>query len=143
MHQTATFHELKEKVINLSGDADFELIGISSKLSMHKLSWQLNQLLAFDFRRLDEDIDTAKDRKFSVYQYDAANATYILLENKSRGALLLKKLPNIDYLLKIEGDLTDSEFKSLIKKIRQVPDVYACLNIELSVLSKKEIDLLI
>ncbi|MCF6239832.1 MAG: IPExxxVDY family protein [Bacteroidales bacterium] len=133
---------MKTKIINLNEDAEFNLLGISSKLSMHKISWLLNQQLDFNFHRFDEHGESNLDKEFSVYQYEDDTAIYNLIENKSKDGLLLKKLNTIDYLLKIEGELTKLDFEQLQKKIRQIPEVYACLNIDISVLKKKELDLL-
>ncbi len=109
---------------------------------MHKISWLLNEQLGFDFRRLDETEENSEKKNFSVYQHESNNASFSLIENKSKDGLLLKKLDNIDYLLKIEGALSNSELDNLQKQIRQTSGIYACLIIELSVLKKKELDLL-
>ena len=108
---------------------------------MHKLSWLLNENLNFDFHRLDEE--NPSERKFAVYQHETEQATYSLIENKSNTeGLLIKKLPNIDFFLKIEGDISKTELEKIIKKIKEADNIYACLQIELSKLKKKDIELL-
>lgn len=109
---------------------------------MHKISWLLNELLGFDFHRLDETGENPEGKNFSVYLHESDNASFSLIENKCKEGLLLKKLNNIDYLLKIEGAISNSELDNLQKQIRQASGIYACLIIELSVLKKKELDLL-
>ncbi len=133
---------MKEKIISLSDGQEFKLLGISSKLSMHKICWLLNQELNFDFHRLDEMNEKDTDKAFSVYQHENDTAIFSLIENKSKKGSLLKKLNTIDYLLKIEGAFTNYELEQIQKKIRQTSGILACLNIDLSVLKKREIDLL-
>lgn len=133
---------MKEKIIRLSESQEFKLLGISSKLSMHKISWLLNQELNFDFHRLDEMNEKDSDIAFSVYQHENDTAIFSLIENKSQKGILIKKLNTIDYLLKIEGEFTKYELEQILKKIRQTSGILACLNIDLSVLKKRDIDLL-
>lgn len=133
---------MKEKIIRLSESKEFKLLGISSKLSMHKISWLLNQELNFDFHRIEEMNEIDSDNTFSVYQHENNTTTFTLIENKSSKGLLLKKLNTVDYLLKIEGEITNSELEQTQKKIRSIQGILACLNIDLSVLKKKDMDLL-
>ncbi len=109
---------------------------------MHKISWLLNQELNFDFHRLDEMNEKDSDIAFSVYQHENDTAIFSLIENKSQKGILIKKLNTIDYLLKIEGEFTKYELEQILKKIRQTSGILACLNIDLSVLKKRDIDLL-
>ena len=132
---------MKEKILKLQENIHFKLLGISSKLSIHKLSWALNENLNFEFQRLESENENS-GKEFEIFHHETPQAVFSLIENKSNSGLLIKKLPNIDYFLKIEGNIFEENLNLLIKKIRQTSNIYACLIIDISLLKKKDIELL-
>lgn len=133
---------MKEKVISLPENYDFRLLGISSNLSIHKLGWLLNTRLSFNFSLLDTPLKASENTDFSVYQHEGSQGVVNLVENKNKSGLLIKKLPNIDYLLKIDGFYSQKDFDLLVKNIRQIADIYACLIVDVNVLKKTELNLI-
>ncbi|MEN8118756.1 MAG: IPExxxVDY family protein [Bacteroidota bacterium] len=138
---------MKKKVIKLSVENEFKLIGIATSFSTHKLSWLLNTRLNTDFKQTKDLIlrskDSEKDTNYSVYEYDTKSGiTYSLIENNSNSGILIKQLNNIDYLLKIEGGFSDKNMEQLTKKIRETDHIIACLIIDIQNIKQKEIDLI-
>ena len=138
---------MKKKIIKLFIDTDFRIIGISTRLSAHKLSWLLNSELTTDFKQIDDLIlkstDSYTDLHHAVYEYSTRTGiTYKLIENKNNTSILIKKLNNIDYLLKIEGDFSEKNTELLVKRIREIENIIACLNIQTQTFKQKELDLI-
>ena len=134
-----------KKIIKLSVDAEFILIGISTRFSTHKLSWLLNTNLNTDFKQAKDLIlkskDSGKGSNYSIYEYDTKSGiTYSLIENNNKAGVLIKQLNNIDYLLKIEGDLSDKNIEQLAKKIRETDHIIACLIIDIQNIKQKDLD---
>ncbi len=138
---------MKKKIIKLSIEAKFLLIGISARVSTHKLSWLLNAKLNIDFKQADDLVLKSNILEnttgYSVYEYDTKNGDiFRLIENKNDTGILIKQLKNIDYLLKIEGDFSDAYIERLTKNIRETENVMACLAIDSQKLRQKELDLI-
>ena len=132
---------MKKKLIKLSIDTNFSLIGISTRLSAHKLSWLLNTQLETNFKQVGDLL--LADIHYAVYEHNAkSDLTYKLIENKNNSGTLIKKLNNIDYLLKVEGDFSEKHIENLVKKIRETDNIIACLSINNQNLKQKELDLL-
>ncbi len=138
---------MKKKIIKLSVETDFKLIGIATRISTHKLSWLLNNNLQTDFKQADDlflnSTEAEKNNTYAIYAYDTnTELSYRLIENKTDSGTLIKQLKNIDYLLKIEGDFSENQQTQLIKKIRTFENIDACLIIDIQKLKQKEIELI-
>lgn len=138
---------MKKKIIKLSVETEFKLIGISTRISTYKLSWLLNSNLKTDFKQASDLIlkskDPGKSANYSIYEYDTKTGIiYSLIQNKNNTGTLIKQLNNIDYLLKVEGDFSDKYIEQLAKKIRETENIIACLIIDNHKLKQKELDLI-
>ena len=136
---------MKKKVIKLTIDAEFKLIGIATRFRTHKLSWLLNTNLNTDFKQTSDLIlkskNSEKDTNYSIYEYDSKSGiTYSLIENNNNEGILIKQLNNIDYLLKIEGAFSNKHIEELAKKIRETDHIIACLIIDTQNIKKKDLD---
>lgn len=139
---------LKKKIIKLSFETDFQLIGISTRLSAHKLSWLLNIQIDTNFKQVDDLLIKKNENglglNFAVYEYETKSGLiYKLFENKNNSGIFIKKLNNIDYLLKIDGNISEKNKERLIKKIRETESVVACLSIDIQNIKQKEMNLLV
>jgi hypothetical protein len=138
---------LKAKVLTLSGDKEFKIIGIASHLSDYKLSWLLNEELNFSFRQTEDiNIEAAKDpesHKFSTYKYEVGSSElYSLISNRSGMMILVKSLKNIDYILKIEGKVSTSLLNDLIEKIKKIKNILTAFEIDQQSLKPKELEMI-
>ncbi len=111
---------------------DSILLGIVAPVKDYQLSWQLNQLLGFDFR-LNNDFEIQLKRKtrtyfFSIYEYNipAVSLTHYLYNNQFDGEYLLPEFKHLDFLWLIKGEgepVSSEEQKSLIQSIKMLPGV--------------------
>ncbi len=111
---------------------DSILLGIVAPVKDYQLSWQLNQLLGFDFR-LNNDFEIQLKRKtrtyfFSIYEYNipAVSLTHYLYNNQFDGEYLLPEFKHLDFLWLIKGGgepVSSEEQKSLIQSIKMLPGV--------------------
>ena len=111
---------------------DSILLGIVAPVKDYQLSWQLNQLLGFDFR-LNNDFEIQLKRKtrtyfFSIYEYNipAVSLTHYLYNNQFDGEYLLPEFKHLDFLWLIKGEgepVSSEEQKNLIQSIKMLPGV--------------------
>jgi len=111
---------------------DSVLMGIVAPIKDYQLSWQLNQILGFDFR-INNDFEiqlTKKQRKyfFSIYEYHvpSSSITHYLYNNQFDGEYLLPEFKHLDFLWLIKGDgemIGYDEVAALIQSIKTLPGV--------------------
>lgn len=106
------------------------LLGIVAPVKDYQFSWQLNQILGFDFRiNNDIEIQLAKKQRqyfFSVYEYaiPAVSITHYLYNNQFDGEYLLPEFKHLDFLWLIRGGVPPTEdVKQLMQSIRSLPGV--------------------
>jgi len=117
---------MTKKVHKLKGfqPESFRAICIASHQNHYRLSWALNKVLNIQFQKADDlviKISKANiEQHFSKYicHDDTLPITYNLISNKCEQGYLLKDLPNIDFFLKIEGDIEGELIQNLINKIK-------------------------
>jgi hypothetical protein len=109
---------------------DAILLGIVAPIKDYQFSWQLNQLLGFNFR-VNNDIEiqlTKKQRKyfFAIYEYQvpSSSLTHYLYNNQFDGEYLLPEFKHLDFLWLIKGDFfAAEELKNLIQSIKSLSGV--------------------
>lgn len=109
---------------------DAILLGIVAPIKDYQFSWQLNQLLGFNFR-VNNDIEIQlkkKQRKyfFSIYEYQvpSTSLTHYLYNNQFDGEYLLPEFKHLDFLWLIKGDVVQSEdLKILVQAIKSLAGV--------------------
>jgi hypothetical protein len=109
---------------------DAVLLGIVAPIKSYQFSWQLNQLLGFDFRvNHDYEIQlTKKERRyfFSIYEYavPSTSLTHYLYNNQFDGEYLLPEFKHLDFVWLIKGEcLSPGELKVLVNLIKTLPGV--------------------
>jgi hypothetical protein len=109
---------------------DSLLLGIVMPVKDYQFSWQLNQLLGFNFRvNNDFEIELKKKQRkyfFSIYEYavPSITLTHYLYTNQFDGEYLLPEFKHLDFLWLIKGDLPNAEeLKELMQAIRSLPGV--------------------
>lgn len=109
---------------------DAILLGIVAPIKDYQFSWQLNQLLGFNFR-VNNDIEiqlTKKQRKyfFAIYEYKipSSSLTHYLYNNQFDGEYLLPEFKHLDFLWLIKGDYVSADdLKTLIQSIKSLQGV--------------------
>lgn len=106
------------------------LMGIVAPIKDYQLCWQINQILAIDFRN-NNDIEIQLKRKkrdyyFAVFQYcEPSNAlVHYLYNNQFDGEYLLPEFRHLDFLYLLKGDVVSDDFifhlMAAVKKIAGV-----------------------
>ena len=109
---------------------DAVLLGIVAPVKDYQFSWQLNQILGFDFR-INHDYEiqlTRKDRRyfFSIYEYavPSTSVTHYLYNNQCDGEYLLPEFRHLDFVWLIKGEcLSPDELQALMSSIKSLPSV--------------------
>lgn len=117
--------------LKLDHSINFKLIGISSHENDYRLVWAINNKLNMQFTKTDYLIvvssKTKEKREFSRFSYSDEERyfTYTLISNSSPDGFLLPGIKNIDFLIKIQGEMNEDELKALNQKIKSVPVISA------------------
>src|SRR6478736_519390 len=109
---------------------DSLLLGIVAPIKDYQFSWQLNQILGFNFR-VNNDFEIQlkkKDRRyfFAIYEYAVPSTCLVhyLYNNQFDGEYLLPEFKHLDFLWLIKGEtVPDEECRKLIQSIKNVNDV--------------------
>jgi len=120
--------------INLIDEAgqSFVIFGIVSSEPAYKLSVLINQTLSISLKNADPVVIKKADKtdRFSRFtdKSDLPRSSVSLIENRNEEQSLLRKFPNIDYLLvrSVEaGDkLEDEEYSSLLRTVKHITAVF-------------------
>ncbi|MFP4619965.1 MAG: IPExxxVDY family protein [Bacteroidales bacterium] len=128
----------KKKVHKLQNfyPEDFHIICIASHQNDYRLSWALNEQLNLRLRK-DQDLtvegkksDTVKRFTRYSYDFDDRSVRYHLIANKNSQGFLFSDMKNIDFLLKIEGDMDEESVSFLLKGIRNIDFVIIAFRME-------------
>ena len=109
---------------------DALLLGIVAPIKNYQFTWQLNQILGFNFR-VNNDFEiqlTKKQRKyfFSIYEYAVPSCCLVhyLYNNQFDGEYLLPEFKHLDFLWLLKGETVSSEeLRSLMQSIKSLPGV--------------------
>lgn len=116
--------------LDLEYDYDFELFGLVSSSREHKLAWALNKYLKIRLvKQKDLYFDFLNKGRLVISNYIHRTdcSTLRLLRNKSADLSTLKKpflAPDIkeyDYLLQIDGEVTDGWRQEVTSVFKLVP----------------------
>lgn len=148
------------KVITLDYeyDHDYVLIGITSTLEDYRLAYFLNTCLQINLIRELKDLDFSNKKcSFTLYNYNCKKtfSSWSLLSNKhifvsntkeenklfmeeSKISYLIDEKKEIDYFLKIIGDLDTNQLKQLLEKIKKIKGVIAVYSVNPIKLKSKD-----
>ena len=111
---------------------DFQVIGLSCHAKDYRMAWMLNKELALDFSR-EEEIEIPQKNGTSAHScyhcdLDEGRIHLYLMRNRSENGYFMAEIPQVDYLLKVEG-AEESEFQELIQSVRGMDQVIYTLQI--------------
>lgn len=105
------------------------------------MAWNLNNVLGLNLHESDFQIQSKEvpslyfpvlsDRSTYESQF------YSLIPNKQQTALLIKELPNIDYIIEISGNINKDDLIAAIKKIKQIAGVIAAIEVAPAKIKRK------
>lgn len=140
---------------------DYSLIGIHSSEEDYRLAFLLNMHLLTKFSKSKHDLDFKnRSDSFSIFEFedDSNQLTNFLISNKFIGdatgsletnlfskkisysnvSYLIPEKRKVDYFLKIEGDISDTELNKTIYKINNINQVITSYKINPSSLRSKD-----
>lgn len=116
-------------------EAPFAILAIVCPESQLKFSWLMNTTLGFELKESDSLVieeNTGETFFFPTHKDNSSipELQIMLVKNKNEGKILLRSLPNIDFIIKIEGALSPLKQKDFAKRIKTVPGVLGALLLE-------------
>lgn len=127
----------KKKIhkLNYEDERDYRLVGIASHENDYRLSWALNKDLNLNFTKTDDLIIYHLKHKIelSYSMYITNNDSYLdyyLISNKSEKGFLIPQMQNIDFILKISGDVKIDFLNETLIKLKHVDLVITAFLIE-------------
>jgi hypothetical protein len=123
----------KRKVVKLVDTTPviFTIIGISSHENDYRISWNINEQLKIAFVEGDS-IRTGNGNEFSCFVHEDDEQRLMLISNRCDNGFLLDKYKNFDFLLKINGELNETEMSEWLRNLRKVPLISAAFPIPIS-----------
>ena len=115
----------KRNVVKLDvGSVIFTAIGISSHENDYRLSWSINEQLGLAFTH-GKNVVTGAGKEFSCFAHEDDERTLLLISNRCDNGFLLEKHKNIDFILKFNTELNDTETSAWLSDLKKVPLVSA------------------
>ncbi|MFO7938822.1 MAG: IPExxxVDY family protein [Bacteroidales bacterium] len=124
------------KLASFEAPTPVRVIGIASHENDYRFSWALNQELGLQLQKSDYLVFEEKKQEtvqsFSLYKQRNKDSAfqYIQINNKCEAGFFLKRHKNIDFILLIAGDLTETDHKQLITKLNAMDMILAAFPIE-------------
>lgn len=113
-------HKLEE-----NWQSDFHLIGISSYENDYRVCWDVNNCLKTNlqktenFELVDKDSETSQTFPVFLYEDETRYLVFKLIGNRSETGLLTREWKNMDFFLKITGEITKKELYEILERIKK------------------------
>ena len=134
----------KSHKLIIKDDFCFLLIGISSHENDYRVSWAMNNSLGISLRQTEKlDIYNPRinlNQVFSLYYYNDRETLlqYYLISNRCDNGFLLEEMPNIDYVIKISGEVGKNFSTQLINKLKKITIITTAFMIDPSTLKSRK-----
>jgi hypothetical protein len=122
----------------------YTLVGISCHHRDYRISFLLNQALEFNLvKHEDLTVPVAGSEGTSCYSFyfyrdeDLRNA-YYLLSNRSDEQVLIPEMKQVDFILIVEGEFTKNRKDTVLKAIRNIPNVLMANEIKFTAIKNYE-----
>lgn len=147
---------------DLLEEDEFKLIGLVSVLEDYRLAYFLNKNLGWSLVKSKFDLDfrnRAGQGNYPVFEFDqdSIGLEIKLINNKYSGVIsksetevyglfdqiehttyLIPEKKNIDYLIKLSGEINDHTLEKIIETIKNIPQVQTSYNLEVKDIKSKE-----
>jgi hypothetical protein len=147
---------------DLLEEDEFKLIGLVSVLEDYRLAYFLNKNLGWSLVKSKFDLDfrnRAEQGNYPVFEFDqdSIGLEIKLINNKYSGVIsksetevyglfdqiehttyLIPEKKNIDYLIKLSGEINDHTLEKIIETIKNIPQVQTSYNLEVKDIKSKE-----
>jgi len=117
----------KMLTLDFEEEIEYSMIGIASNLKDYRLSFYLNRLPNFQFKRVESFVFKKKDQIFDYSLYVFLDNTnlrnFYLIANKSKSVNLIKDYKHFDYVLIMDGEINDDFLKEVSSQIKQADGI--------------------
>lgn len=131
---------VKKLTIDCEEEMSYYVIGITTTLKDYRLTFFLNKLGDFDFKRAETFVFSIKNQEFeySIYTYaDKFNMqNFYLLSNKANSVKLVPDFKHFDYILILDGEFDEDYISVLTKKIKSISGVMLASKLDFSSITK-------
>lgn len=147
----------KVVLLDYENDHDYELIGIHTSLEDYRLAFFLNNKLSISLNRYHEDLDFGANNNafYSLYTFDC-ESTYtnwsliankydyisaddsLLFSQQQQTSILIKEKKQVDYFLKIEGEVNTKKIDHTISTINSIKNIITSYSINPQTLKSKD-----
>lgn len=130
-----------QKILNITPH-DFYLIGIASHENDYRLAWALNLTLNLALSKSPDALvfhDKYKhDLNLSVFSQELPEQGIALklVSNRGDNFILLEEFKNVDFLLKIEGELPLKKLQDMMDKMKAIDIVMGVYPIDTKKIKK-------
>lgn len=147
----------KVVLLDYENDHDYQLIGIHTPLEDFRLAFYLNNSFNTNLKRLPKDLDfKSNNASFSLYAFDcektftywsliANKFTYVyedenqpLFSKQQQTSVLIKEKKQVDYFLKIEGEIHSKKLEQIIMQINNIKNIITSYSINPQTLKSKD-----
>ena len=115
---------MKKRQLQFEIELDFALIGISCHLKDYRFVWLLNKVLQSSFIKKKRFLLHDGECHFSQFEYPMELSTAYIFTNRSATGYLVKRKPQIDYWLRLEGQ-NEKQLQKWMEEIRTIPQALA------------------
>lgn len=125
-------------------DEDFGVLGVVADQPDYRLCLFINRVFGFDLRKQDDLILYHRklnlDQEFSLFEYadEESLLSYRVIKNRTDEGYFLDELKNLDYLIHIQGEITQDCIASFFQLTASIPDVRMCVPVDLNKIRNKE-----
>ena len=110
----------KRNVVNLdTAPVVFTILGISSHENDYRLSWSINEQLGLAFTK-NENLVAGDGREFTCFVHEDEYQSLLLISNRCENGFLLEKFKNIDFILKFNVELNETEVSEWLGNLKKV-----------------------
>jgi hypothetical protein len=123
-------------------DTDFRLIGIASHENDYRLAWGINTQLNLSLVRVENALvyhDKYKQEislSTFVQEFPEQGFTIKLFSNRGEDFFLLEDLKNIDFFIKIEGEINQVKYQEMISLLKSVDIIMGVFHLPIDQVKK-------
>lgn len=123
-------------------DPDFYLIGIASHENDYRLAWAINTALNISLVK-GSDVTIFHDKykqdiNLSLYIHELPESGYVikLFPNRGDNFFLLEDYRNIDFFLKIEGEILSQKLQGFVSSLKSIDIVMGVYPVDIKSVKK-------
>lgn len=130
-----------QKILSIS-HYDFYLIGIASHENDYRLAWAINSALRLSLAKSPDAVvfhdKYRHELSLSVFSQEipAQGITVKLVANRGDNFILLEEFKNVDFLLKIEGEIPLKKLQEIIARVKAIDMVMGVYQIDIQNIKK-------